>query len=360
MKTVAIAIPALHRPDLTARCIDFIQQQTLPPGEWEIVVVENEARAGEILPDPLPRNTRRIELPANEGTTGSINRVVAATDAPYILLLNNDVELAPEYLARLVAALNADAKLGFATGKLLRATERTQLDGAGDAMLLAGASYRLGHRDRDVGQFDRTMPVLSGGGAAVLYRREAFVASGGLDPEFFAYLDDLDLALRVQLAGFTGLYRPDAIAYHVGSATLGEPLGPNEGRSGGRRAPRLHPRVIELITRNQLYLLTKDYSRPIFARLLPRIVLYQFLWMMFAIRNGGLGAWLRGLRAALRGHSSMRQKHRELMARRRIGDAGYLERLRASEQQIHEWQQSLPPQARSRLLKIYLRVFGKP
>src|SRR5689334_7343860 len=175
VKTVAIAIPALHRPDLTARCIEFIQKQTLPADEWEIVVVENEARAGEMLADPLPPNTRRLELPVNEGTTGSINHAVAATSSRYVLLLNNDVELEPDYIAKLASVLDEDPKLGFATGKLLRATQRTHFDGAGDAMLMAGAGFRLGHLDRDAGQFDRAMLVLSGCGAAVLYRREAFV-----------------------------------------------------------------------------------------------------------------------------------------------------------------------------------------
>lgn len=345
MKTVAIAIPALHRPDLTARCIEFIQKQTLPAGEWEIVVIENEARAGQMLPDPLPPNTRRIELDTNEGTTGSINRAVVATESRYVLLLNNDVELEPDYVEKLVSALDADPKLGFATGKLLRATERTQLDGAGDAMLMAGGSYRLGHLDRDEGQFDRTMPVLAGCGAAVLYRREAFVAGGGLDADFFAYLDDLDLALRVQLLGYSGVYLPNAVAYHIGSATLGEPL---------------HPRVIELITRNQVYLLTKDYPRPVFLRLLPRIVAYQSFWMMFAVRNGGAGAYWRGLRAALRGWRGMREKYRELMAKRRISDLEFLERLRASELQIWEWQQHHLPEQRSALLRLYFRFFGRP
>lgn len=345
VKTVAIAIPALHRSDLTARCIEFIQTQTLPAEEWEIVVVENEARVGEMLPDPLPRNTRRIELPANEGTTGSINRAVAATESQYILLLNNDVELGRDYIEKLLGALDADPKLGFATGKLLRATQRTHLDGAGDAMLLAGAGFRLGHMDRDEGQFDTPMPVLAGCGAAVLYRREVFVAAGGLDPEFFAYLDDLDLALRVQLLGYNGLYMPTAVAYHVGSATLGGPL---------------HPRVIEFITRNQIFLLMKDYPRPLFARLLPRVALYQLLWMLFAIKHGGASAYLRGIRAALRGRCSMRQKSRELLARRKISDTDFGARLRASERQIWQWQQSRPPEERSRLLKIHFGLFGKP
>ncbi len=343
VKTVAIAIPSLHRPDLTARCIHFIQKQTLPASDWEIVVIENEAQAGEILADPLPPNTRRIELPANEGTTGSINRAVAMTESRYVLLLNNDVELAADYIAKLVAALDQDLKLGFATGKLLRATERDHLDGAGDAMLTAGGAYRLGHLDPDRQQFDRPMPVLAGCGAAVLYKREAFQESGGLDPDFFAYLDDLDLALRAQLVGYGGLYLPDAVAYHVGSATLGEPL---------------HPRVVEYITRNQIYLLMKDYPRPVFLRLLLRIVVYQSLWMMFAIKSGHFRAWLRGLRDALRNWRSMRQKGRALLARRRIGDGEFLQRLRDSERQIRQWQQSLPAQQRSKLLNTYFRFFG--
>ena len=345
VKTVTIAIPSLHRPDLTSRCIEFIQKQTLPAEAWEIIVIENEARPDKMLPDPLPPNTRRIELPDNEGTTGSINRAVEATNSRYVLLLNNDIELQPGYIETLVRALDADTKLGFATGKLLRATQRTHLDGAGDAMLMAGGAYRLGNVDQDTGQFYLAMPVIAGCGAAVLYRREVFVAWGGLDAECFAYLDDLDLALRAQLLGFSGMYLPNAVAYHIGSATLGD---------------KLHPRVIEYLTRNQIYVLLKDYPRTVFFRLLPRIVVYQSMWLFFALRNGGLGAYLRGLMSALRGQRRMRTKHRDLMATRRSSDAEFLTRLRDSERQVYEWQLSRPRQVRSAGLNFYFRIFGRP
>jgi GT2 family glycosyltransferase len=345
VKTVTIAIPSLHRPDLTARCLEFIQQETLPPDDWEVVVIENEAQPESILPDPLPLNTRRIELPNNEGTTGSINRAVAATESRYILLLNNDVELQPDYVAKLVGALDSDSTLGFATGKLLRATERSHLDGAGDAMLLAGAAYRLGHFDRDEGQYDRPRPILSGCGAAVLYRREAFELCGRLDEDFFAYLEDFDLALRAHLLGYAGLYLPDAVAYHVGSATLGDVL---------------HPRIVEYLTRNQLYLLAKNYPHTVLWRLLPRIVVYQCLWLLFALQKGGAGAYFRGWWAGLRGWTRMRRRHRDLMAKRRVTDDEFLARLRESERQIYEWQQSRPPEERSGLLKVYFGLFGKP
>jgi GT2 family glycosyltransferase len=343
VKTVAIAIPSLHRPDLTARCLEVIQHQTMPAAEWEVVVIENEAQPDSILPDPLPANTRRIELPANEGTTGSINRAVVATESRYVLLLNNDVELQPDYLEKLVRALDADSKLGFATGKLLRATQRTHLDGAGDAMLLAGAAYRLGHFDRDDGQYDRVTAVLSGCGAAVLYRREVFELCGRLDEDFFAYLDDLDLALRAQLLGHAGIYLPNAVAYHVGSATLGDVL---------------HPRIVEYLTRNQIYLLAKDYPRSVFWRLLPRIAVYQGLWLIYATRKHAFAAWLRGSWAGLRGWGRMRRKRRELLVKRRISDDDFLARLRESERQIYDWQQSADNH--SGLLTCYFRLFGKP
>lgn len=345
VKTVTIAIPSLHRPDLTARCLHFIQQQTLPTDAWDVVVIENEARPDSIFPDPLPPNTQRIELSTNEGTTGSINRAVAQTESRFVLLLNNDVEMRPDYLAKLTQALDSDPKLGFATGKLLRATQRAHLDGAGDAMLMAGAAYRLGHFAEDKGQYDHPMSVLSGCGAAVLYRRDVLELCGGLDEEFFAYLEDLDLALCAHLLGYTGLYLPQAVAYHIGSATLGDVL---------------HPRIVEYLTRNQIYLLAKDYPGSVLWRLLPRIVVYQGLWLMFAVRRGKLGAYLRGGWAGLRGLAGMRRKHRALMTNRHITDDEFLAQLRESERQIYDWQRSLPPAERSGLLKLYFRLFGKP
>ncbi len=345
MKTVTIIIPALHRPDLTQRCIEFLQRQTLPPAEWEIVVVENEARSDSILADPLPPNTSRIELPTNEGTTGSINRAVAATSSSYLLLLNNDIELEPNYLELLVGTLDSDPHIGFAAGKLLRATQRTHLDGAGDAMLIAGGSYRLGSMDEDRGQFDQPMPILTGCGAAVLYRRAAFERCGGLDEDFFAYLDDIDLGLRTQLVGYGGIYVPQAVAYHIGSATTGSVV---------------HPRILELVTRNQLWLLAKDYPKAIKRRYLWRITVFQALWFGYVFRNYGLGAYLRGIRAALARLSVMHTKSDELLHKRAISDREFERLLIESERQVWEWHSSRPREAQSGLLTTYFAIFGHP
>ena len=345
MKTVTIIIPALHRPDLTERCIDFIQRQTLPRSEWEIVVVENEARSDSILPDPLTENTSRIELPTNEGTTGSINRAATATSSKYLLLLNNDIELEPDYLEVLLRTLENHPRLGFAAGKLLSAKRHTHLDGAGDAMLIAGGAYRLGSMDEDRGQFDQPMPVLAGCGAAVLYRRQAFDQCGGLDADFFAYLDDIDLGLRAQIVGFGGMYVPQAVAYHIGSATLGAVV---------------HPRILEHVTRNQLWILAKDYPRTVRRRYRRRISVFQALWFGYVVRNHGLGAYLRGIRGAMAKLPAMRRKRAELATKQRISDTEFERLLLESERQVWKWHSSRPPEAQSGLLKKYFRIFGAP
>src|SRR5271165_6339669 len=178
---------------------------------------------------------------------------------------------------------------------------------------------------------------LSACGAAVLYRSKAFLLCGALDADFFAYLDDLDLALRIHLIGYRGVYVPDAVAYHLGSATLGQAL---------------HPRVVEYITRNQLFVLMKDYPKAVFRRLLPRIAVYQALWFLYAIRRGNLFAYLRGLRGAIGCWRRMRQKHRDLMAKRKIDDGELLALMQMSERQVYEWHRSQPRELRSRLLRV--------
>src|SRR5436190_10219557 len=170
-KLVSIIVPALHRPDLTARCLQSLAQQTISSDRYDVIVVENDARPDSITKDPLPPNVRRILLEKNYGTTASINFGIAESSSKYVLLLNNDVELQPQFLATLVGVMETDQNYAFTTGKLLRATDKTHIDGAGDALLLGGGAYRLGHFDLDTGQFETRRWILAGCGAATLFRR---------------------------------------------------------------------------------------------------------------------------------------------------------------------------------------------
>lgn len=341
MKKVAAIIPALHRPDLTARCLDSLHAQTVGPELWEAIVVENDAQSGNILQDPLPANTRRILLDRNYGTTGAINRGAAASCSEYILLLNNDVDLQPEFLDHLLAAMQ-DPGCGFATGKMLQGVDTSIVDGAGDAMLQGGGAYRVGHGDRDCGQFDQAGFVLAGCGAATLVRRSAFEQVQGLDEDFFAYLDDLDLGLRLRIAGYDGVYIPKATARHLGSATLGDAQ---------------HPKIMELITRNQLLLILKDYPLSVLLISLPRVVVFQALWLARVIHQGAIRAYLRGFTGGLWRIPRMLGKRRGIARMRRISSRQFLTLLVQSEQQIHRWQTAAGRIGHSAVLRLYFRLF---
>jgi len=344
-KLVSVIIPALKRPDLTRRCVNSLLRQSLPATEYEIIVVESEADPSTVLPDPLPLNVRRIELLENYGTTGSINRGVEDSSSEYILLLNNDVELEPKFLATLISRLSNGHQYGFATGKLLSATPpRDRLDGAGDALVLGGGAFRLGNCDLDVGQFNDPRPMLAGCGAATMFRRSVFEEAGGLDEDFFAYLDDIDLALRAQLLGHEGIYVPDAVAYHVGSATLGEPF---------------HQKIVEWMTRNQILMLAKDYPGAVLVKLMPQIVVFQVLWFGKVLRHAKLLSYGTGIIEAMRTLPRALRKRNALMQRRRITNADFLRLLRESEKQVLEWENTRPAASRSGLLKIYFGLFGK-
>src|SRR5579859_7429917 len=346
--SITVIVPALRRPDLTERCLHSIALQTA--GGVEVVVVENEAQPDTIfhlesLPSVYPYPVRQVLLEQNLGTTDSINRALMHVSSEFVLLLNNDVELDPQFTRLLAEKLTSDPQLAFATGKLLNAREKTRLDGAGDALLLGGGAYRLGHQDLDIGQFDQPSEVFVGCGAATLYRRSALEQISGLDGDFFAYLDDVDLAFRLQLCGWKGVYLPSAIGYHIGSATLGDSM---------------HPRIARWMTRNQLLLLLKDYPAGVLFRLLPRIWVYQWLWFLLLLCRGRIGSYMAGVFEALRLLGRNFAKRKQMQSNRKINVPELMQKLRASEAQIYAWHRARDSKMRSALLRIYFGLFGKP
>jgi hypothetical protein len=135
------------------------------------------------------------------------------------VLLNNDVDTHPDFLEQLVAPLD-DERVGSVAALLVRPDERL-IDNVGlsaDATL-AGFGRLVG---RPVAEAASPTPILTGpcGGAAA-YRRSAWEQLGGLDEGVFAYMEDLDLALRLRTAGWKTAAAPDAVGVHFGSATMG-------------------------------------------------------------------------------------------------------------------------------------------
>jgi GT2 family glycosyltransferase len=271
-------------------------------GVLEVLVVDNGSSDGTAawLRAGWPQ-VRVLELAHNVGVAAALNRALATVTTELVALLNNDVELAPGWLTALVAALRADPGAASATGKLLRYDDRTRIDAAGDVLLRSSAVINRGAGELDHGQYDRAEAVFGACAGAALYRRAAFDAVGPFDEVYFAYLEDVDWAMRAQLAGLSARYEPRAVGFHMGGATT-------------KLRPGFYGR---LQRRNQLLLVAKTFPAGTLARHGWRIAGSQALSMAASAREGVLrehvaaaGEAARMLPAALRARRGLRAARR--------------------------------------------------
>ena len=226
-------------------------------------------------------------------------------------MLNNDVNLAPDWLAvMLEAAQRADA--WFVTGKVYETGGAGVLDGTGDAVCRGGTAWRLGHGKRDGPEYSRPRATYFPSATAALFRREFFDLAGLFDESFFAYLEDVDLGMRAAALGLAGVYAPDALAWHRGSATSG----------------RWSSRSVAWITRHQLLLIAKHYSEALLLRFALPVLAAQLLWAALALSRGRFRPWLAGIALGLR---DCRAHWRP---RSRRGEEGLAAALRAGEGEI--------------------------
>ena len=223
--------------------------------DFELLVLDNGSHDGsaELVAEAaksFPRPLRLSRSDENVGFAAGHDRLFAMSDSPYALCLNQDAELAPLYIEKLAAFLDAHPEAGAASGKLLRSAGSGVIDSAGLRLRATGAVADIGAGEQDHGQYDGLREVFGVSGAAALYRRSAAAASspdGGLfDSSFFAYKEDVDLAWRERLMGFKAYVVSGAVAYH--------------GRSMGARRKRSAWRE-RLSVKNHLLTLAKNLPR---------------------------------------------------------------------------------------------------
>ena len=168
---------------------------------------------------------RVLALPQNGGFVKAVNAGIAATSSAYVVLLNNDTEAAPGWLAALIGALDAQPSYDFAASKLMLFDRRDHIHSAGDGYRTNGVPFSRGVWQRDTGQFARMEPVFGACAGAAAYRRSALLALAEngqvFDEDLGMYCEDVDLNLRAWRRGLQTVYVPQAVVYHRLSATGG-------------------------------------------------------------------------------------------------------------------------------------------
>jgi GT2 family glycosyltransferase len=281
VSSLAAIVPVWNGREVLERLLASLEAQTRPASE--LLIVDNGSTDG--APDlARRRGARVIEMGRNVGFAVAVNRGICESRAEWIAVLNSDVELAPDYLATLRAA-----ERPFATGKILMAGDPQRIDGTFDAVCRGAVAWRVGYGRLDGPLFGKRREIWSAPWTAALFRRDVFDSVGLLDERFGSYYEDVEFGMRCASRGISGLYIPEAVAWHRGSAALG----------------RWHPEVVRLTARNQCYLAAIHYSRrdawPIFWA--------QGLWGLVALRHGAGRAWARGKWQGILQASALRQNN---------------------------------------------------
>ena len=241
--------------------------------EAEIIVADNGStdHSIDILREKFP-SVRILPFRENYGFAEGYNRAIQQIETPYVLLLNDDVEVTPHWLQPLLAFMNHHPEVAACQPKILSETQRELFEYAGACggfIDHLGYPYCRGrifnHVEKDRGQYDQVCPIFWATGAALLVRTDVFRKEGGLDKRFFAHMEEIDFCWRLRSRNY-GIYCiPQSTVYHVGGGTL----------------PKSHPRKTFLNFRNNLLMLYKNLPE---ERLNSTLRIRYFLDLVAALK----------------------------------------------------------------------------
>ena len=221
---IDVIVPNYNGAHLLPTCLDALRTQTRQ--DFVCTVIDDGSTDDSLLllAEHYPE-VRVLSHERNVGLTLTLNEAIAATSAPYVVLLNNDTEAEPHWLQNLIEALERFPQYDFAASKLRLFERRDRIHSAGDGYAGNGRPFNRGVWERDLGQFDAIAEVWGPCAGAAAYRRSALelLADDGkiFDTDLFMYCEDVDLNLRARLAGLRTVFVPRAVVYHKVSATGG-------------------------------------------------------------------------------------------------------------------------------------------
>ncbi len=274
-------------------------------GDAEVVIADNGSTDDSLafLHDQYP-TLRVIPLDKNYGFAEGYNRALAQIDADYYVLLNDDVEVTPNWIEPVIAQMRQNPQTAICQPKLLMYDQRDTFEyagGAGGFIDKYGYPFCRGRifttLEQDHGQYDDAREIFWASGAAMFVRADVWKELGGLDGEFFAHMEEIDFCWRAKNAGYRVEYCPQSVVYHVGGGTL----------------PKSNPRKTYLNFRNNMALLYKNLPQRRLAWVMVlRVVLDYVAAFKFLLERKPQEFW-----AVARAHKAFYRWLPQLKKRRR-------------------------------------------
>lgn len=256
---VSILIVTWNALPLLRQCLPSVVATDYP--DFEIILADNASTDGsaEWVARTYP-HVRIVRHPENWAFCRGNNEAIPHATGDYILFLNNDVEVPPDWLHPLVAVLENAPDVAAVQPKLLQYADRDCFEYAGAA---GGFLDRFGYpftrgrifatMEKDHGQYDTPADVFWATGAALLVRRSALEAVGPFDERFYMHMEEIDLCWRLQRRGYRIRVEPASRVYHLGCGSL----------------PQGNPRKTYYNFRNNLLLLYKNLPPAAWRRTFP-------------------------------------------------------------------------------------------
>lgn len=223
---VSVVIPHWNNYPVLKECLVSLTETSW--SNLEVIIVDNGSHDGS--PDLVEKDFPQFKVfrnEKNEGYAGGCNRGSELATGEYILFLNNDTVHDPDWIDRLVLAIESQANIAAVQPKILNYFNRENFDYAGgagghlDIFAFPVSEGRVFTEiEKDFGQYDKKTPIFWSSGTGFLIRKDAFFAMGKFDETFFAHMEEIDLCWRLHLAGYDVLSCPDAKIYHRNAATL--------------------------------------------------------------------------------------------------------------------------------------------
>ena len=263
--SVCVVIVHFKGLDMLKKCLESVFSTNYQ--NFGVTLVDNGSSDGsnEYVARFYRGRIRLIRSDVNLGFVAGNNLALRQVRADYIVLLNDDVIVDPDWLVELVRAAEKDRKIGACQPKLrsLKDPRYFEYNGACGGMLdVYGVPLTRGRifdlAEKDYGQYDKPVEIFWAGGAALFLRESVIREVGFFDELFFAHMEEIDLCWRIRLAGYKVISVPKSTVYHLG---------------GGTSLPEKY----YLKQRNNLITILKNYSGLSLLRFLPLRTVQDFL-----------------------------------------------------------------------------------
>ena len=224
-----------------------------------------------------------IENTENLGFSPAVNQGIMKAKYEYIFSLNNDTQVKKGSIKALIDLISSRPEIFSVQAKMLQYNNKELIDDVGDEYNLLAWTKKTGE-NHNSNEYSEVKEIFSACAGASMYRKSLLTEVGMFDDNYFAYMEDVDLAIRSRINGYTNLLCPDAIVYHIGSATSGS---------------RHNDFKVRLAARNNVWTVYKNQPIPM------KIVNFIFLFLgflikyLFFVKKGFGKTYLAGIREGL-------------------------------------------------------------